>query len=259
MNRLLLFFLFCIVVTGCATTSLPPVTSKNFAFEEDEKRIWMRSEEEQRVMNKSGFIYHDEELEKYLNDVARKLQPPQVYQKNPFKKKAVEQQKQKEPFFFGTQPRLQERIDNYNTFLQTYYPGQKGIDNRELFLGKVYKVIIDNAGLDLKAGRYTIAQREVEKYLNIKPNEARAYYLLGEIARKRGEKGDMEKTLEHYEKAVSINATYPEPYKGLGFLYYKQEKKELARKYFEQYLAVAFSIRIRQGIHRRIYKIDTVK
>ena len=54
------------MAVACATTSLPPVT-KNFIPEEDEKRLWLRSEEEQRVLNRSGLIYKDEELEAYLN------------------------------------------------------------------------------------------------------------------------------------------------------------------------------------------------
>lgn len=355
---LLLFFIFA----GCATTSLPPIT-QDFKFEEDEKRLWLRSEEEQKVLNKSGLLYRDEELEEYLNKVAKKLQPPEVFAHIPFKimviknhllnaftfpngiiyvhtgilakmgneaqlatllshemthstnrhlvrefrdiknktaflatitvttgglgglaalgtlaavtgysreleteadmeglklivrvgydadeaqklfvhlKEEVEEEKIKEPFFFGTHPRLQERIENYETFLKTQYHGQKGgIKNQEIFLEKINKVILENAHLDLKAGRFKIAQKGTEKYLALKPNDAKAYYLLGEIFRQRGEVGDIEKAKEHYQKSISIDPFYPEPHKGIGLIYYKQGEKLLAKKSLELYLSLS--------------------
>jgi predicted Zn-dependent protease len=362
--------LLLLILSGCATTNLPPVTKSTFAtLEEDEKGLWRRSEEEQRIINRSGLIYKDEELENYLNEIARKLTPPEVLNyfqfkvkviKNPYLnafsypngviyvhtgilarmdneaqlatllgheithithrhavrtfrdiknktaflatlqvslavfnndivrelvnilgaigtiaavsgysqeletqadvegfklmlsagydpyeapkfflhlKKELEDEQIKEPFFFGTHPRLQERIQNYNSFLtQLQYPNVT--KNTEVFLQKTKNVILDNAFLDLKAGRFNMAKRGAEKYLSIKPDDARAYYLLGEIHRQRGEKDDPEKAKENYEKAISLDPSFPDSYKGLGMIYYKQGEKFLAKKYFELYLSV---------------------
>ena len=51
----LIFFilLFC---SSCATTNLKPVTEDGFSFKDDEKRLWVRSDEEQDVLNQSGLI-----------------------------------------------------------------------------------------------------------------------------------------------------------------------------------------------------------
>ena len=84
MRSIILSLLFCLLVAGCATTSLPPVT-KDFRLEDDERRLWLRSEEEQRVINRSGVIYRGEELEAYLNEIAEKLQPAEVFTHIPFK------------------------------------------------------------------------------------------------------------------------------------------------------------------------------
>lgn len=371
MRHAVLALLLCIILAGCATTSLPPVTGQTFIFEEDEKRLWLRSEEEQKILNKSGLIYRDEELETYLNEIAKKLQPPDVFKHIPFKimviknhflnafafpngviyihsgilarmeneaqlatllahemthathrhavkglrdiknktaflatvqvtlggvgggvgdlatllgtigtlaavtgysreleteadmegfklmvkagydpyeapklfvhiKKELEEEKIKEPFFFGTHPRLQERIENYEAILNTQYRGNRvGIKNSEIFLEKIHRLILDNAHLDLKVGRFKIAQRGVEKYLTIKPDDARAYYLLGEIFRQKGEEGDMERAKGHYQKAISINPSYPDPYKGIGLIHYKQGEKSLAKKSLELYLSLS--------------------
>jgi beta-barrel assembly-enhancing protease len=363
MNRTAIVLLCVFILGGCAATTLPPITSKGFVFEEDEKRLWNRSEEEQKRIDRGGLIYSDDELEAYLNQIAGKLQPPDVLAAIPFKilviqnpllnafafpngviyvhtgmlarmeneaqfaallahemthvthrhavkgfrdiknktaflaavqvtlggltggisgvlgavgtmasvtgyskeleteadmeglklimkagydpgeapklfmhlKTEIEEENRKEPFFFGTHPRLQERIDNYESFLQIEKQ-RGGIHNVEVFLEKTHRVILFNAGLDLRAGRFKTARRGAEKYLGVKPDDAKPYYFLGEIARQKGEKADMESAKGYYQKAISIDPAYPEPYKGLGFICYKQEEKSLAKKYLEQYL-----------------------
>ncbi len=40
---------------------------------EDEQQLWHRVQKEQEAINQSGFLYHEPELEKYLNRIAKKL------------------------------------------------------------------------------------------------------------------------------------------------------------------------------------------
>jgi predicted Zn-dependent protease len=367
-TKLLTFLLSCFVLGGCATTSLAPI-SKDTVLEEDEKRLWNRANEEERDLDRSGLLYKDDTLERYVNEVARKLQPPEIYAVIPFKvkiiknpylnafalpngavyihtgilarmdneaqlatllahemthatnrhsvmsfrglknktavvaslqgtvgtvplvgdmvtsmgalgattsvyghsreleseadtvglglmvragydpreapklflhmKKELEDEKIKEPFFFGTHPRLEDRVDNFESLLKKRYGGISGIQNRETFVKKTQKMILENATLDLKAGRFSVAQRGIEKYLTLKPNDAHAYYLLGEVSRQRGEKGDLEKAKEHYQKAARLDSSYCDPNKGIGMIYLKQGNENLAVKYFKTYLSLA--------------------
>jgi predicted Zn-dependent protease len=361
--------LFYFLVMGCVTTSLPPVT-KDFRLEDDEKRLWLRSEEEQKVINRSGVIYRDEELEVYLNEIAEKLQPAEVLTHIPFKviviknhhlnafiypngvlyvhsgllarmdneaqlatllahemthathrhlikqfrdtknkaaflatisvttaglgvygslatllgsigtmaairgysreheteadeegfrlmassgydpreapklfthlKKELEEEKRKEPFFFGTHPRVVERLENCETLLKTRPQEQReGILNTEIFLKKISRIILDNARDDLKAGRFKIAERGVEKYLTVKSESAEANSLLGDICRQRGEGDDLAKAKAHYQKAISINSSYPDSYKGIGLIHYKQGEKTIAKQALELYLSLS--------------------
>lgn len=154
-------------------------------------------------------------------------------------KKELEDENIKEPFFFGTHPRLEERVDNFESLLKKLYGGKTGILNREQFLKKTKKMILDNAQLDLKAGRFSVAQRGIEKYLTLKPKDAHAYYLLGEVSRQRGEKGDLEKAKEQYQKAANLDSSYSDPNKGIGMIYLKQGNQSLAAKYFRTYLSLA--------------------
>ena len=359
----------CFLFAGCATTRLPPATRGGVVFEEDEKRLWLRSEEEQEVINESGHIYQDEKLESYLNHVLKILEPPETGRYIQFKvmvikshllnafafpngviyvhtgmlarmeneaqlatllahemthcthrhavkqfrhiknataflatvqvtlgsvgfgdvatligavgamaavtgysreyeteadmegikrvidagydpfeapklfiylKEELEEEERKEPFFFGTHPRLVERIENYETFLKNHYPRQiGGLKKTDAFVEKIKEVVLINAVLDLKAGRFKVAQRGAEKYLNIQPNDARAYHLLGEVFRQKGEEGDSEKAEQYYKKAISLNPAYPAPYKAVGLIHYKDGERDMAKKYLELYLSIS--------------------
>jgi predicted Zn-dependent protease len=369
MKKSVLAALSAFLMAGCATTSLPPITSPNFTPEEDEKRIWLRSQEEEKKINDSGLVYKDRELEEYLNGIGRKLQPAIAYQRIPFKilvlknpysnafaypngviylhtgilsrmdneaqlatllahemthathrhqlqgfrslqnktaffasmrstvgslpavgeltnvlgdigaaaaitghsrdleteadteglrlmihagynpreapklfhhiRAELEEEGTEEPFFFGSHPRLKDRVDNYEQFLKDLPDPKKGVDNADIFRRKVAGAILDNASLDLKAGRFKSAQRGTAKYISVKPRDARGHYLMGEIFRQRADRGDMQEAKEYFQKSISLDASYPEPHKGIGLLYFKSGQKVLAEKAFRSYLRLA--------------------
>ena len=368
MRYILLILMLCFAAACSTPANLPLVTDNSGV--DDEKRLWQRSEDEQKVLTQSGLIYRDDQLDDYLNQVARKLQPPEILEHIPFRimvikspylnafafpngviyihtgilarmdneaqlaallghemthcthrhalktlrhfkgksdflvgvqgsliqfsgigklvnqlgslgskaavsgyrrdleteadlvglqlmakagydpnealrlfehlKRELEEENMQEPFFFGCHPRLQERVENCEKFLKTRYQKEEtGIKNTGVFLTKLHKVILDNAWLDLKAGRFHSAQRGAEKYLKIEPNDAGVYYLLGEVFRQRAKAGDMHKAKVYYEKAISLDPFYPEPHKAIGLIYYKDGEKTLAKKSFGQCLSLS--------------------
>ncbi|MDY6988446.1 MAG: M48 family metalloprotease [Thermodesulfobacteriota bacterium] len=370
MRQILWSLLIGVALAGCASKDLPPV-SQDFSFEEDERRLWLRSEEEQEVLDNSGLICPDEGLRVYLNTIAEKLQPEGISEhiefnikviKNPYLnafafpngiiyvhtgmlarmdneaqlatllahemthcthrhavkglrdiknktaflagvqvtlggigggigdlttllgavgtmaavtghsrdlereadaeglrrmigagydpseasklfvhlKKELEEEETKEPFFFGSHPRLEERIENYEILLKTECPGGKrGIKNTERFLEEVKPLILDNAELDLKMGRFTIARKGAEKFLALEPENARAFCLLGEIFRQRADEGDSDKAKEHYERAISVDPNYPDAHRGLGLIYYKEGGCQNATGHLDAYLRLS--------------------
>lgn len=155
-------------------------------------------------------------------------------------KKEIESEKIKEPFFFGTHPKVEERINTIRGLLETRYKGQQGgIKNTEIFLSKIGPVILKNAWLDLRIGRFEIAQSGVEKYLRFVKDDAEAYYLMGEIFRQRGQESDAETALSYYSKAIMIDPSYSEPHKAIGLIHYKEGQKALAKRFFESCLLLA--------------------
>jgi predicted Zn-dependent protease len=140
----------------------------------------------------------------------------------------------KEPFFFGTHPSVGQRIENASRWLATEYSGKDaGLINSEIFRSRLDKLVLDNARLDLRIGRFYIAQRSMEKYLHRNPDDAGAYYLLGEIFRQHGRQDDTKKAIKQYEKAIELDPSFPAPHKAMGLIHYKEGEQQLAQKFFE--------------------------
>jgi len=360
-------FLFCGIL-ACATTNLPPVGEmQTLELEEDEKRLWNRSVEEQYRLNNCNCLYHDPVLTDYVNELAQKLFPDEVRAKgltlevnvlkNPllnafaypngvmyihtgilsqmdneaqlaallghemshvthrhavenfrsvknttavlatvqmaaipfgaygnlasllgsvgamaavtgysreleteadvaglqlmvvagydprespklFKHliKDINEQEIKEPFFFGSHPRLKERVKNYKSLIKANYPNTTGIVNEERFMEVITPMLLDNALLDLSMGRYSSAKRGIKRFTQRQPDNAEGHFGMGEVYRQMGEEDDRANAIEAYNQAISCDREYPEPYKGLGIIYYKQKLYVKSKAAFEQYL-----------------------
>ena len=143
----------------------------------------------------------------------------------------------KKPFLFETHPNIQERIESCMRFLETY-EGQEGsgIETALVFLEKIHRLLLENALLDLKTGRFLMAEKGFEKYLSLKPGDARAYHFLGETFLQQR---DQQRAKAYFSRAIEINPAYPDPHQAIGMIYYKSGERERARGYFETCLALS--------------------
>jgi beta-barrel assembly-enhancing protease len=144
----------------------------------------------------------------------------------------------KDPYFFSSHPNLQERIENFQGLVATDPNKGKGMDHKEIFLSMTKGIVLENTGLDLKAGRFENASQGVEKYLAIDPKDARGYYVRGEILRQRNTGNDIELAMGCYQKAIELNASYADPYRALGMIHFKSGQKTEARQHLERYLTL---------------------
>ena len=170
-------------------------------------------------------------------------------------KRYIEEQEIKEPFFFGSHPRLQERIDNYTSLLKSSYVGNKGIKGTEKYVEKTFKLLLCNAKLDLSMGRFSTAQRGIERFLLRESRNAKAHYYLGEVHRQRDEEGDKKKAEKEYQLASQYNPSYPEPHKGLGLIYYKQGLNKEAGVEFRRYLQLAPAAKDKSYVEQYLHEI----
>ena len=145
-----------------------------------------------------------------------------------------------EPYFLGTHPKVQQRIENVNRWLAEKNRGKiKGSKNTIKFQSRMSRLMLENARLDLRQGKFFIAQSTVKKYLSVNPDDAQAYFLLGEIFRQRGWKNDSVAAINNYEKSISLNPSFAESHKAMGLIHYKDGEKRRAKKYFESCLLLS--------------------
>ena len=86
--KYLTIILTVICLAGCAT---PPPVSVNEALlaKEDEKILWQRAMKEQEIIDNSGWLYRDPEIESYLNEVSSALNSHCIAPQIPIKIKII--------------------------------------------------------------------------------------------------------------------------------------------------------------------------
>jgi predicted Zn-dependent protease len=168
----------------------------------------------------------------------------------------IRQQEISEPYFFGSHPRLQERIDNYNQFLKDSPAVIDGVRNTERFSQHITPLILDNAVLDLSMGRFQSAQKGIEDFLEKRPLSAHAHFWYGELYRQRKKETDLERAILHYQTAIICDGKLPGAYRALGLIYYKQQQYAQARKNIETYMELAPDAEDRDYMEQYLKSID---
>lgn len=155
-----------------------------------------------------------------------------------------------ETFFFGSHPRLTERIETTRELVRTRYAAAAvsptSVSDSEDFRLRMRSVVRENAYEDIRAGRFAIAQRQLDRVLAITPRDPVAHVYYGDLHRLQSQRArdaaqkDQLATLAlaSYEKAVELDPALPEPHRQLGFLYYQQKQNARAREAFQRYLAL---------------------
>ena len=115
------------------------------------------------------------------------------------------------------------------------------------------------ATLDLQAGRFVQTQKAVRKYLPLAPNDPRAYYLLGESHRRTNDPKQRDDAVGHYRKAIALDPTFADAYRGLGTQLYQAGDRGAAREAFRRYLDLAPQAKDRAYIERIIEELAVVE
>ncbi len=141
---------------------------------------------------------------------------------------------------FGSHFDARQRIENLQNILTSGYTNRGArIKNSELFLAKLNTLFLDNAELNIRQGRFQAARRSVDKYLQTHPDDSLAYFLLGEIYRRRGQADDNLNAIKFYNQAIFLDPTYAEPHKAIGLIHFKKGQRTLAKQFFESCLQLS--------------------
>lgn len=156
-----------------------------------------------------------------------------------------------EAFLFGSQRTLAERVETTSRLLETTYASAAAapdtVKNSDEFGVRMRTVVRENARLDLQAGRFKLAEAQLDRVLAITPRDPVAHLYYGDLyrlqsqrARNAADRADkVRKAFERYARATELDPAYAEPFRQLGFLHYQQQDTERAKAAFRQYLALA--------------------
>jgi predicted Zn-dependent protease len=156
-----------------------------------------------------------------------------------------------ETFFFGSHPRLAERIEETTRVLTTRYVVEAAEPNRtvntEEFGLRLRTVVRENALLDLRAGRFNLAQAQLDRVLALTPRDPIAQLYYGDLYRLQAQRAkeptDKQRlarlAVERYERAAALDPAFADPFRQLGYLHYQQGERARAREAFQKYLALA--------------------
>lgn len=139
--------------------------------------------------------------------------------------------------------RLQERALFVNSLLvqahgRSSCPSATGA-KQEFYLGRIAPALIANAQAALQHGDWNRADRSITKFMLLKPDDALAYYLKGEILRGRNDGDAQNLSAGYYETALKIDPQFALAHRALGELHFKAGRYGKAKPYFVTFLSLA--------------------
>lgn len=143
--------------------------------------------------------------------------------------------KEDEPFFWGSHPRLQQRLQTYQHLLNTTYGNQQGLRNPEPFRTHAERLQLMTIEQDLGAGRNVPARLLLEDYLDTHPTSAQAHYLHGQYYRQAEPDADS-LALAAYAEARTHAPGFAPAYQAAGMLHYQAGRLAEAEPLLTEYL-----------------------
>ncbi len=154
-----------------------------------------------------------------------------------------------EAFFFGSHPRLAERIQAAKSWTGTHPPAITGGEPaaEDQFALRMRPVVRDDARLNLDAGRLEIAESELKRALAALSGDPEAQYLWARLKLKRadaarlpGERVELEKeAAAALKEALRIDPKHAGAYRESGLLAWRHNEPEVACEAFRNYLELA--------------------
>ena len=106
----------------------------------------------------------------------------------------------------------------------------------DAFSMQIVDLLLDNAELDLAAGREESAHVAIDRHIELEPDDARGYLLKGEYLRHVGRAGrDYGEAIASYERAIQQDVGYADAYLALGLIGRVAGDADLSRGAFERY------------------------
>ena len=164
----------------------------------------------------------------------------------------------REPYFFSTHPRLQDRFDNMTRLSAHAVGGGTGASRQD------YSRIVEGARvatleLLLSMGKTKAALITLESPERLAELPPYAPYYRGEAYRLRREEGDAQRASSAYREAIAAAPDFAPSYRALGILQLKAGQDAEAEANFTRYLGLAPTAVVRGYVERYLRMIEARK
>lgn len=144
---------------------------------------------------------------------------------------------EKEPFFFSSHPKLEERIEVYQEMNKTKPQG--GEINKQRYDQNISPLRIACLESDLSMDRYKSVLLVLGNTKRLAEYPPQARFYLAEAYQRRNDKGDEQLALTAYQTCTSTAPGFAPSYRALGIFHLKKKEYGKAEAYFAKYLQLA--------------------
>jgi beta-barrel assembly-enhancing protease len=159
--------------------------------------------------------------------------------------------KKVEAFFFGSHPRLSERVESTKAYVAKHpaTPVDEAVrqEREDTFARRIRPVVRDDARLNIEMGRLTLAASQLEKVRGWMPADPETHLLTGRLhlaqaaaekdpANQRQLRRDAE---DSFRKSIELDPDRPAPHRELGLLLYERKALREACTQFRRYVKLA--------------------
>ncbi len=148
----------------------------------------------------------------------------------------LDQHKRKEPFFFGTHPRLADRERNFQRLNRTRKNAEPGEKGEEPFAQAMWPVLLLNGELEMRAGRFVAARDQLWRYRAAHPNDVRVRWLIAENERVAGTDGNIPEARRLLEEALAMDEAFAPAHRSLGLLLFRGGQFSAAAPHLRRFL-----------------------
>ncbi|GAB5559723.1 MAG: hypothetical protein SynsKO_13700 [Synoicihabitans sp.] len=129
-----------------------------------------------------------------------------------------ERSERKEPFFFGSHPRIAERINSYGDLLIKHgIPEELGTLGESAYQSHLPAIIRADIDAGMRTGDFEGARQLLAKLDELDATSAETAFLHGEWHRKAPqEEPDYTTTISYYRNAIALDPNHAEAWRGLG-------------------------------------------
>ncbi|MFL6193283.1 MAG: M48 family metalloprotease [Thermoanaerobaculia bacterium] len=155
-----------------------------------------------------------------------------------------------EGFFFGSHPRLKERIASTYVYLGKHPAGPVDeaarAERDEAFSQRIRPVVRDDARLNLEMGRLALAEGQLERMRSWMTGDPEMHFLMGRLRLAQAEdatddeRGRLRDEAEDsFRRSIELDADRPAPHRELGLLLYERRDLGGACVQFRRYTSLA--------------------